>query len=96
MAHYPGRVAKGRLGRRKSQRLPGRTEAQRVEFVFPALLVGHPGSVVIVPASSMGYSQAEVAVGGGIAPELVSGQPPWRSRMPLKELAESDLGACAS
>ena len=96
MAHYPERVAKGRLGRRKSQRLPGRTEAQRAAFPFPAVLVGHLDSVVLVPSSSMGYSQAEVADGGDIASDLVSGQLPWRSRTPLKQQAESDLGARAS
>ena len=48
MTRDPERVANGHMDRQKSLRLPVRLEAGHVAFPHPAVLVGHPGPVVLV------------------------------------------------
>ena len=85
------RVANARLDRLQSLRPPGRLEAGACDVPAPAVPVGHLGPVVLVPSGSMGCRRAEASVGGRIAFQLVGNQLPYRSPLPLQELAEEAL-----
>ena len=66
-------------------------DTTRLVFLLPGVRVGHLSPVVLGLPGSMSSPQAKFPAGGHIATQPVGDHLPWRSPLPLHELAEKAL-----